>query len=119
MSAEAAIYAALSGHAPLTALVGARIYPDAMPEETEYPAVVYSRAATEPIRTIHASAVVAAFIDVSVSCWGKTRTQADLVATNAIDALEAAGETWTGRASGYDAETDLYATVIEVNLLNI
>jgi len=119
VSAEAEIYAALSGNAPLVALVGARIYPDAMPEETEYPAIVYSRGATEPIRTIHGSAVVAAFVDVSVSCWGNTRTQADLVATGAIAAIEAAGETWTGRASGYDTETDLYATTIEVTVLSI
>lgn len=119
MSAESTVYSALSGHAPLVALVSTRIYPDAMPEKTIYPAVVYSRSATEPIRTIHGSIVASAFIDLSVSCWGKTRTQADAVADAAIDALEAAKQNWTARSAGYDSETDLYATVIEVSLLDI
>jgi len=41
MSAESELYAALSGHAALTALVSTRIYPDAIPEDQPLPAVVY------------------------------------------------------------------------------
>jgi hypothetical protein len=50
MSAETELYAALSGAAGITALVGSRIYPDAIPEEVALPALVFSRQATEPFR---------------------------------------------------------------------
>lgn len=42
MGAEKIAYALLSGHAPLTALVGDRIYPLVIPEAARLPAVVYS-----------------------------------------------------------------------------
>jgi hypothetical protein len=119
VAAEETVLTALSGYANLVALVGQRIYPDAMPEKTLYPAVVFSRPATEPIRTIHGTVVTDAFVDISITAWGRTRTQADGVANRVIEAIQAAGETWTGRSGAYDAEMDLYASTVEVSLLSI
>lgn len=41
MSAEKIVYAALSEHTPLTAIVGDRIYPLVIPEAARLPAVTY------------------------------------------------------------------------------
>ena len=53
MSAESTLYAALSGWAGLTALVGSRIYPDEVPLGVALPAVAWLRESTEFNPTIH------------------------------------------------------------------
>lgn len=120
MSAESSLYAILTAHAPLTALVGAgadaRIYPDALPEECDYPALVTTRSATEPIATLHGT-VAGAFVTLAISCWGGSRDQSDAVAAAVESALAAAGEIPLARAGGYAPEMDLYATTLEVTLL--
>lgn len=118
MSAESDLYATLSAYAPLTAIVGARIYPDAMPEEGAYPAVVYVRTATEPIATIHGG-MAGEFATLQIGCWGNTRAAADAAAEAVIDALLVAGEVFSGRSAGFDPETGLYATTIDITLLAV
>ena len=115
MSAESTLYAALSGHAPLTAIVGARIYPNAMPEEGAYPAVVYTRAGTEPVTTID-GARHAEFTRMQISTWANTRTAADAAGDAIEGALLAARELPEGRQGVFDAEIGLYATLIDVTL---
>lgn len=56
MSAQAAIIELLFGYAPLTALVGDRIYPGELPQGTVLPAVVVSHISTTPLTTIDAQA---------------------------------------------------------------
>jgi hypothetical protein len=36
-----AVYARLNGHAALTAVIGTRLYPNALPQDTDYPAVTW------------------------------------------------------------------------------
>lgn len=115
MSAETAVYTALSGHGGLTALVAARIYPDVLPEETAYPAVVFSRESTSPIRSISGH-YFGADVSMQVGCWGKTRTEADSVGAQAEAAMLAAGMMTKGKTAGYDPETELFATIIEVEV---
>lgn len=116
MSAETEIYSALSGFAGLTALVSTRIHPDVLPTEAIYPAVVYSRQTTVPIRSISGHSF-GADVSIQVGSWGKTRTQVDQVSDQVEDALVAAGMYPKGRNSGYDPETDLFASVIEMEIL--
>ena len=116
MSAETEVYAALSGHAGLTAIVAARIYPDVLPEKTTYPAVVFSRESTNPIRSISGH-YFGADVSLQIGCWGNTRTEADAAGTQAEAALIASGMFPRGKNSGYDPETDLYASIIEVEIL--
>lgn len=116
MSAESDLYTILSGHAALTALVSTRIYPDAIPEDKPYPAVVFVRAGTEPIGTIHGT-THGEFASMRIECWGKNRESADAVAAAVNAALVAAKEVPTGRAGGFDPEAGLFATTIEVTLL--
>lgn len=115
MSAESNLYAVLGGHAPLTALVAGRIYPDAMPEDTAYPAVVYGRQSTEPVVTISGDKH-GEFAVMQISAWAKTRTAADAVGDAVESALLTAREVPTGRQGGFDAETGLFATLIDVTL---
>ena len=116
MSAETEVYSALSGHAGVTALVAARIYPDVLPEETAYPAVVFSRQGTTPIRSISGH-YFGADVSLQIGCWGKTRTEADSVSTQSEAAMLQAGMVIKGKNAGFDPETELFATVIEVEIL--
>lgn len=118
MSAESDLYAILSGDAAITALVGTRIYPDAMPEETTYPAIVFSRTSTEPVGTISGQRF-GEFASMQVGCWAKTRGASDAVATAVTDALIVAGEMDTARQGGFDPETGLFATTVDVTLLAV
>jgi hypothetical protein len=43
MSAEAVVYALLTGAGAVTAVVGTRIYPEALPEKQPTPAIVYEQ----------------------------------------------------------------------------
>ena len=115
MSAETLIYSALSASAGLAAIVSTRIYPDVLPEKVEYPAVVFSREKTTPYYTIHGE-LIASDVGLQIGCWGNTRTEADSVAVAAISALAVAGISHQGQNAGYDPETDLFASVIEVEI---
>lgn len=115
MSAESNLYAVLSGHGPLTALVAGRIYPDAMPEDTAYPVVVYSRQGTEPVVAISGDKH-GEFVAMRLESWAKTRTAADAVGDAVEAALLTAREVPAGRQGGFDAETGLFATLIDVTL---
>lgn len=50
MSIEARIYAALTGHAGLAALIGVRVWPIQLPELPTLPAVTYLRVSTAPVQ---------------------------------------------------------------------
>ena len=115
MSAETEVYAALSGHAGLIAIVGTRIYPDVLPAESDYPSVVFSRETTSPIRSI-SNHYFGADVSLNVSAWGNTRTQADAAGAQVEAAFLVAGHIPRGKTSGYDPETDLYASVVEVEV---
>lgn len=50
MSIEARLYAALTGHAGLAALVGPRVHPIQLPQASVLPAVTYLRVSTMPVQ---------------------------------------------------------------------
>lgn len=111
MSAETELYALLSGAPGLTALVGARIYPDAIPEDAVLPAVVYARASTEPVLSVsgHKFAETAR---LTISAWAKTRTSAAAVGDQVEAALLAAWQPALDRSSVFDGEVGLYAATV-------
>lgn len=114
MSAESALYSALSGASGLTALVGTRIYPDVIPEDADLPAVVYQRAGTSPVTTI-GNVTVAENIRFVITAWAETRTAADAVAVEIGPALAAAENPAVDRSTGYDPECGLYAATVDVD----
>ena len=119
MSAESALYGILAAAPGVTALVGdgaaARIYPDAMPEGAAYPVIVFARSSTEPVVTLD-GVKHGEFASFGLQCWGDTRAQADAVADAVEAALLTAGEVPDGREAGYDPETGLIATLLNVTL---
>lgn len=114
MSAETDLYAALTARSLLVALVGTRIYPDAAPEGKAVPLVVYQRASTTPITTVHGE-TVAEEIRFAVTAWAKSRTEADAVGDEIVAALFEAGNPYTDRAASIDPETGLFACAIETD----
>ena len=107
MSAETDLFAAISSYPDVSALVAARVFPDAMPEKTAYPAVVYSRGDTEYLYTLHCERY-AEQGTMAVSAWGRSRTEADAVADAIEAALDAAGIELAGRTAGYDESLGLF-----------
>ena len=118
MSAETDLYDALAASVPLAALVGARIYPDAIPEDQVPPAVVYQRATTAPLTTLN-GIVIAEEVHFSITIWAKTRTTADSAANAIAAALVAADHLPADRSGGIDTETGLFATSIDVDWFHV
>lgn len=112
MSAETELYALLSSAAGLTALVGTRIYPDAIPEDAVLPAVVYARTSTEPVLSVSGQKF-AETARLSVSAWAKTRTAAAAAADQIEAALLAAWQPASNRSSVFDGEVGLYAATVD------
>lgn len=86
MMLEEALYSYLSGHAGLTALVAARIYPVALPQSTTLPAVTFLRVDAPTLQTFCGTAKTRA--RVQVSAWGTTHIQALTVAEQVRAALD-------------------------------
>lgn len=119
MSAETALYATLTGAAPVTALVGEtvngnpnyRIYSDDVPQEKVLPAVAFSRMETTPVMTIHTSDVIAAQALEEVWCMATTRAGAEALADAVKNAIATAGFTMIDKRFERDPANDIYSTV--------
>lgn len=116
MSAESTLYSLLDTHAGLAGLVAERIYPGALPEGCDYPAVVFARTDTQGIDTLHGTRL-AEDVTLSVQGWGLTRTQANAVGDQIQAALKASGNLPTNRADVADDATGLDGVEITVTLL--
>ena len=113
MTVEADFYTLLSGNAGVTVAVSTRLYPDMLPEDCAYPAIVFARTRTEPINGLSGQ-VFGADVDLSVGCWAKTRITADLVAVAVEAALAGSAFIRTAREAAIDPETGLLATILTV-----
>ena len=114
MSAETELYAALSAAPAVTALVSTRIYPDAVPQEQVVPSIAYARTDTEFVTTIHSGIPAAQFATLEVVCMAEARDIADAIADAVLDALGAAGFVVLARAQDFDADKNLWGTVVSV-----
>ena len=119
MSAETALFAALSGAPAVTAIVGAgaatRIYPDVVPQEIELPAVAFLRGATEYVHTLSALAVdQRATLDVI--CLAETRLAAEQLGDAVEAACVSARQPPASRRADYDHENGIWATVLTVDV---
>jgi hypothetical protein len=83
MNAEGAIWSAILASAPVTALVGTRVYPMMLPQGPTFPAIVYQRISTVPDMLVDGPGF--APIRMQLSMWATTfdgaRTLADAVVT--------------------------------------
>ena len=115
MNGEQQLYRILSADTTLAGLVDTRIYQDLIPQPDALPAVVFSRSGTEPVTTIHGP-VIAAFAQLQVQVWAKTRASAEAVSAAIVDALNAEGEPYVARGALYDEETKCHGIAIDVTL---
>ena len=115
MSAETELYAALSADAPLAAVVGARIYPDFLAQEISLPAVVYQRAETEYVTTIHSGAVLGSRVTLEIWCLHTSRIGAEQLA-DLVEAAIAATFLPLDRRPEFAQETLTFSTVVTVSV---
>lgn len=116
MSAETDFRALLAGHAGTAALVGTAIAHNAIRSGTAAPYVVFTCQHDAEIGL--SGATLADPCSFTVQCWGNTAAQAEAVADACAAAVATASAARaaavTSRASGYDEETGLDATVLTV-----
>lgn len=116
MSIESDFRALLAGYAPLTALVGTRIAQNAVPDAAGQPCVVFN--ATHSLTHSLDNTVQLDQAAIATQCWAETAAAADAVADAVAAAVAtapaAAGAVVVDRASAYDAELGLDATVLTV-----
>lgn len=121
--AEQAIYAVLSGNAPITALVGGRIYPTQLPQEVVWPAISYARVSDVPARALGVD-LAPTQSRFQVSAWGQSYDSAKDVASAVRNALSRYRGTivgvvladvfWDGETDlGFDAEARVYQIIEE------
>lgn len=111
-TAESEVFRILSTDSPVLTICAKRIYPDAMPEGGAYPAIVFSRADTQPLMTVHGQ-LVGSDVTVAIGCWAQSRTDADKLAVAAQAALQSSFVI-AGRESVFDAEMGLFSSQLSV-----
>lgn len=111
MTAESQFYTLMSTAPGVTALVGTRIYPDALPEERALPAVVFVRQSTVPLVGIGGQRF-GDDIELSVACWAETRLAADALASAVDAAIAGTVFSLSARDGGFDPETGLFASTL-------
>ena len=116
MSAETDLRALLAGHAGTAALVGTAIAHNAIRQGVGAPYVVFTCAHDRQLGLDNT--LLADACSFSLQCWGSTAAQAEAVADAVTEAIATAptarGACVTSRASGYDDETGLDATILTV-----
>lgn len=111
------VYPALSGHAPLAALVGARIFRDFAGDAPAAPYVVWSILATVPSQSVARFAAYADRYSVAVDVFSTDRAQSDALVVAARNAMETIGKLSSGPQSlGFDAETRLFRYTFTVDV---
>lgn len=115
MTPEEMLYAALANNAPLSALVGGRIYPDFLPDAAPLPAVVYQRSGTDYELGLDGAVKVQRAI-FEIWCHAESRSSAETVADAVTGALSAVHFPIVGRGQEYEPETDGYVSVVGCHL---
>lgn len=105
MSIETALYARLSGFAGLTAVVGARIYPNIAPPDADAPFVTYQRVSGERLRSL-GGAIGYAMPRFQLDAWAGRYATAQAVAAQ----LRAALVDYTGTP---DSGTVIHSVMLE------
>ena len=117
MSIEDDFRAALVAHAPLVAVVGDNIEQNGVDTDTPVPYVVFTT--SHDITSGLDGTPLVDQATISVECWGASALEADQVADLVVAALVAHAPpancaTLTGRATGYDGDIGLDATVLSL-----
>jgi hypothetical protein len=103
----------LAGYAPLTSLVGTRIYSDRGEQSTIRPFIAFELNQTEYLNTLEGNQEV--FSETfDIACFGDTRLAADAVADQVMAAVSADKQNVVGRVNDFIPEMDVFVTNIQV-----
>lgn len=111
MSAETELRALLAANAGVVSLVGQRIAQNAVPQDEDYPLIVFTSAHAPSLSTY--GTVLADEVTFSIQCWAVDSIVADAVADAATAAIAARADV-LGREAAYEDEMNLHATVLTV-----
>lgn len=115
---EETVYQALSTDSALTALVGARIYPEYLPEDCVYPAVVYGRTNTERLQTYCGTAGAAESL-IEVLSIAKALTESRAVAAAVRAAMETIPQCTVGDDAGdHQRDMELHQVAAEFSIFH-
>jgi len=124
MSAESTLNTALLAHAPLTAIVGTRIFDTRYPVGTAYPLCVYQRVATVKIQPVTGT-VIARSVRLQVTCTVESvdgsrgcTALAEVVEDALVSAIGAFKDVTLGdELAGFDTDAELYSKIVEADCL--
>lgn len=119
---EEAVYSRLVNHAGTTALVGTRVKPQVLDQNTTYPAISFSRISTNRQSAMGSDVPIARAM-IQISCWGEDYPDSKDVAAQ----VRAAMQRWRGTVAGvtvhdtyieneidlHDPETNKYFVAID------
>lgn len=112
MTPEVLLNSSLLANSALVAAVGARIYPLALPAEPTLPAVVFYRAQTEFISTIHSDEIKGEIATMHIYAMAASAAVAESTALQVRQALPAGMLRPMGQAAQYDPETNTFTTML-------
>lgn len=115
MTIDSDVFAVMSGHAPLTALLGVgaafRMYPSVIAQGEPMPAAAYA-IRTDPVAGLE-GVVLASQSRIVVECWAEGIAQAKDVADAVVGAFAAASVPCAGRDGRFDLEIGLHVESVE------
>jgi len=111
MSAHTDLQALLLATPAVTALCGTRIYSDRAEQSAQTPFVVYV-GTSEPQRALNGS-VHGIKTVFDIQCWAASRSKANELAYAVQTAVDAQHMYASGPSSGFDADLDLEAAILE------
>lgn len=115
------LYAQLTSSSAVSAIVAARVYPTALPQESAMPAIVYSRQSTERPRALDGG-IGLVHVTMRLDCWADAYADAHELAEAVREELD-----WYAGASiqlvtvddeedGWDRELGLARVTLQVSV---
>jgi hypothetical protein len=98
---QEAIVARLAADATVAALVGARISPAPLPQDTAFPAITYLRVTGRPERVMGNAPTLNSPL-IQIDCWSQSYGQASQLAAAVLAALTSYSGTYTGPNGSVD-----------------
>lgn len=123
-----AVYARLKNHSGVSAIVGARVYPQKATQGVVLPCVVYSRTGTSNREIYHNGTTETALSRFQIDCWAKTLPGALQLSEAVVACLHG----WSGTQGnekiyisqvvntqdGFDFETGEYVIPVDVEIFH-
>lgn len=115
MSIDSDVFAVMSGHAPLTALLGSgsafRMFPSVIAQGETFPAAAYA-IRTDTVQTLDGT-VALYQTRVVVECWAEGIAQAKAVADAVVGAFAAVVVPLQSQDGRFDADIGLHVETVE------